>query len=221
MKTIVISDLHLTAQFHEDKFHFLQNLISSADRVIINGDLYSDFAVTFDAFCRSEWQQLFPLLKTKKTIYIYGNHDEKIIADERVTQFCDKDVEQYTLKTKQKTLHIEHGHHLLSKRWKQPPVVVRATRKAQLGKVLDSPSVHLVNKYGERSYSIIGAMWQKKLKKYAHDQEPDVDYLVVGHTHIPEYSDTDRFINDGFIDYHFASWLEVTDHQIKLHKDRY
>lgn len=221
MKTIVISDLHLTDQFHEDKFLFLQQLINSADRVIINGDLYSDFAVTFDAFCRSEWQQLFPLLKAKKTIYIYGNHDEKTIADERVKLFSVKDVEHHTLKTKTKTLHIEHGHHLLSKRWKQPELVVRATRKAQLGKVLDSPSVRLVNRYGGRTYTLIGAVWQRKLKKYANDQEPAIDYLVVGHTHIPEYSEEGRFINDGFIDYHFASWLEVTDGENKLRLTRY
>ena len=65
-KTLVISDLHLTTASDPKKFRFLKKLISSFDRVIINGDLWCVYTDTFDQFINSDWQRLFPLLKSKK-----------------------------------------------------------------------------------------------------------------------------------------------------------
>lgn len=68
MKTIVFSDTHLINKFEENKFQFLSALIASADSIIINGVFWDAYMVSFDAFIKSRWKDLFPLLKEKKTI---------------------------------------------------------------------------------------------------------------------------------------------------------
>ncbi|MBI3955332.1 metallophosphoesterase, partial [Candidatus Gottesmanbacteria bacterium] len=75
MHTIIISDLHLTRRFEKRKFNFLKKIIERSDQVVINGDLWDYYFSSFSQFVRSPWRQLFPLLKEKKTVYLYGNHD--------------------------------------------------------------------------------------------------------------------------------------------------
>jgi len=113
MQTLIFSDVHLTDQFDEKKFVFLKRLISSVDKVIINGDFWDGYAVSFDAFLKSRWNKLFTLLRKNKAIYIFGNHDQKRFSDNRVSAFSIKQVNQYCLKTKKYTLIIEHGNRIL------------------------------------------------------------------------------------------------------------
>jgi predicted phosphodiesterase len=87
MKTLVISDLHLTEKFNQKVYDILIELLNKVDRVIINGDFWEKDFVTFDGFVNSDWNKLFSLLKSKQTVYIYGNHDEENLCDERVNLF--------------------------------------------------------------------------------------------------------------------------------------
>ncbi len=87
MKTIVLSDTHLYEEFDEKKFNFLKRIISKVDRVIINGDFWDSYICSFSDFINSPWKKLFPLLKTKKTVYIYGNHDKKSLTDKKNITF--------------------------------------------------------------------------------------------------------------------------------------
>ena len=73
MKTIIFSDTHIGKRCDRRRFEYLKKIISDADRVIINGD-FRDHVVKSDKFMNSKWKELFPLLKSKKTIFIYGNH---------------------------------------------------------------------------------------------------------------------------------------------------
>jgi predicted phosphodiesterase len=89
MKILVISDVHLDNAFEKPKYRFLKKIIRRADRVIINGDFWDGYLVKFQQFIQSPWKSLFPLLKSKKTIYIYGNHDKKILSDKHTALFSD------------------------------------------------------------------------------------------------------------------------------------
>ncbi len=94
MKKLIISDTHLT-NFNKRQFIFLQDLISSVDQVIINGDFWDSWCVSFEKFVNSKWQDLFDLLLEKNTIYIYGNHDPKDLNDERTSLFAVKSCDSY------------------------------------------------------------------------------------------------------------------------------
>ena len=89
MKILVISDVHLDNAFEKPKYRFLKKIIRRADRVIINGDFWDGYLVKFQQFIQSPWKSLFPLLKSKKTIYIYCNHDKKILSDKHTALFSD------------------------------------------------------------------------------------------------------------------------------------
>jgi predicted MPP superfamily phosphohydrolase len=87
MQTLIFSDTHLTKGFNRKKYEFLREIIEPVDRVIINGDFWDGYLTSFDKFVNSEWQKLFPLLKEKQTIYLYGNHDKTKWCDSRVNLF--------------------------------------------------------------------------------------------------------------------------------------
>src|SRR3990170_7877882 len=98
MKILVFSDSHLTDKFEEKKFDFLKKIIRQSDLVIINGDFWDGYLTTFSRFISSDWNKLFPLLKSKKTIYIYGNHDRESYIDRNAKLFSDLQTHSYRLK---------------------------------------------------------------------------------------------------------------------------
>jgi predicted phosphodiesterase len=110
MKIFIIGDTHFSSTFEEERYEYLRKQIEEADQVIINGDFWDRFLVTFDQFVDSKWSKLFPLLRRKNTIYIYGNHDAKVYCDERVSLFSIKQVSRWEiiLRNKQKLI-ITHG----------------------------------------------------------------------------------------------------------------
>ena len=97
MNILVFSDTHLYLPFDGKKFNFLKKIISDSDQVIINGDFFDDYMISFDEFIKSPWNQLFPLLKKKKAIYIFGNHDQEKFSDKRTEQFSDSQKIRYKL----------------------------------------------------------------------------------------------------------------------------
>src|SRR3989338_3116815 len=108
MKTLVFSDTYFGAHFVEKKYHFLENLINQSDQVIINGDFWDSFFITFSQFNDSPYRNLFPLLKKKKTIYITGNHDTPDLLDNRVELFSDLQTDRYEMPVGDKVLIFEH-----------------------------------------------------------------------------------------------------------------
>lgn len=109
---LILADTHLTHRFKPVLYRQLVKIISKHDRVILNGDFWDGYQTTFEKFVNSEWQQLFPLLKKKKTVYVEGNHDPFTFADARLTLFAGKQVEEFAFKSGNRTFHVEHGHRI-------------------------------------------------------------------------------------------------------------
>ena len=65
-KILIFSDTHLTKRFEEKKYNLLVRLVSSSDRVIINGDFWDSWFVSFKDFLGSKWNKLFPLLRERE-----------------------------------------------------------------------------------------------------------------------------------------------------------
>jgi len=97
MTILVFSDTHLTHRFNKKKFLFLSRIIKKADKVIINGDFWDGHISSFHRFINSKWSMLFKLLKQKKTVYIYGNHDRKEYCDSRVSSFSTIQTTHYKI----------------------------------------------------------------------------------------------------------------------------
>lgn len=216
MKTLVVSDLHLTHVFDEKKYLFLENLFSSYDRIILNGDFWDGFSTTFDRFVASKWSRLFPLLINKGTIYLFGNHDIKEYSDERVALFSTIQNEYYLIEEGLEKYHIEHGHIL------EPGVdgLIRLSRT--LLKYINF-STHLVENILVRLGSpqnIIMEQANKAIKgKLKKKQFPH--WYLCGHTHVAEYDGKNKFANSGFVQYGKATYLVIDSSGIELKKERY
>jgi predicted phosphodiesterase len=204
MKTLIISDIHLTHHFDEKKYLFLENLFLQHDAIILNGDFWDGFSTTFNQFVSSKWSGLFPLLKSKGAIYLFGNHDHKEYMDERVNLFSIMQKENHLLEIGSDIYHIEHGHML------EPGIDGIIPLSRSLLKYINF-TTHIIENILVRLGSpqnIIMKQANKAIKKKLHKKQFPHWYLC-GHTHVAEFDKPNKFANSGFVQYGKASYLIV------------
>ncbi|MFH1188842.1 MAG: metallophosphoesterase [bacterium] len=216
MKTLIVSDVHLYHVFDEKKFLFLKKLFSSVDTIILNGDFWDGYRTTFDAFISSPWKSLFPLLKKKKTIYLYGNHDQKYFANKRVSLFSHEQKESHLITVNQQTYHIEHGHLL----YKTIDIIYSLSRTA----------LYIINNVSQRGenvltkigspHNIIIKKGNEKIKKILREKQFP-HWYICGHTHYTEVDKKNKFANSGFIQFGKASYLIIDSSGLSLHTKKY
>ena len=210
-KVLVISDTHLTTKFNPKKFELLRGLINSCDQVVINGDFYEGFVINFSKFVTSPWQQLFPILKQKKAIYLPGNH-EKNLPDHGYEQFCDQVMEKYEFEQNGVTFHVFHGHGV------DRTFDVRNPNFPRFISGVVSRSEKIVCAVFGRRYTKIYKYENQILKRWKLKNLPLNDWLICGHTHLAELDETARFANSGlFLSEKLASYLTIENGKIDLH----
>lgn len=209
MKVLIFSDTHLTHRFDEKKFKFLERIISSSDKVIINGDFWDSSWTTFDKFINSGWSRLFPLLKERNAIYVYGNHDDIDQLDSaQINQFADKLVDNYTLALGVGKLFITHGHlvvpHLNS--------IHRFVKRYKFLEYIITPGisfiVYIFGKYYLRTFY---RKMNNMMKEYARKNLDDKSILVCGHSHLIEKNIDNKFINLGCNIWGYRQYLIIED----------
>jgi predicted phosphodiesterase len=221
MKKLIISDTHLS-KFNKKQFAFLKDLISSVDQVIINGDFWDSWCISFEKFVNSRWQQLFDLLLEKKTVYIHGNHDPKHLCDERCSLFAVETCDSYQFELFGQKFHCEHGHRLmtgfdmgkviniyLKLLHRRPKVICYIVAKSE--RLL----FNLFPKIG--SHSKVGRRTNRILKE---NLKPD-HVNIFGHSHYSTLDFSNNFINTGSIMCKHASYVLIDEEKIRLEKHRY
>ena len=216
MNTLVVSDVHLNHRFDEKKYLYLEKLFSSVDRIILNGDFWDGYRTTFEKFLSSPWKKLFPLLKSKNTIYIYGNHDKKVFCDQRISLFSNTQNINYDLTIGNDIYHIEHGHNLYKTIDMLYPISKKILfilnnlmqRIEQFLVFLGSPHTFLLK---EENSEIKRKLTQKK---FTH-------WYICGHTHYAEVDEKARFANSGFIQFGHSSYLIIDSLGLSLKTYRY
>lgn len=222
MKTVIFSDTHLTEQFDPKLCLILEKIIAEADRVIINGDFWDGYLTDFNSFVNSEWQRLFPVLKEKQAVYIYGNHDEKWMSDDRVNLFSVLQGYEYTFYSGQKKLKVFHGQKLFSSwvtNYSQllPFEIVKRVncwlhdqqaRQTVLGKI-----THKI----ETSFDVSG---DGRVYKYISSVvRPRDEWWVLGHTHLPRYSDELKYLNSGKFTLETPTYLFLQNETFTLRRE--
>jgi len=209
MNILVLSDTHLHSELEEKKYRLLKHLITQADQVILNGDFWEGFAISFKQFLNSKWAELFPLLKKKQAVYIYGNHDKKNQSDEKLcSRFSDKQLSRYTLNIGGRTYIFEHGNRLMPFADERPQDFSFACK---LFGFLDIN----IEKFFIRS---VGPHYQKLLRKFNEEIKQKLqnelkknEFYVCGHTHSAEVDEKNRFINTGVFKEGLAQFLHIND----------
>lgn len=219
MRTLVFSDTHLSVHFDEKKFNFLRNIISNADRVIINGDFWDGYFTSFKEFSNSPWNQLFPLLRKKQAIYIFGNHDRKKFADDEINKFSTKQTDAYSLTSGDKTFVFEHGNRILPLENTDGVTIVSGKPKL-LTTVMEHIEKMIVKTTG--AYYQIGLRNLNKIIKDRIKLElKKGEYFVCGHTHCAEVDHENRFINSGMIKHGLGQYLLIENGAIFAKQENY
>lgn len=219
MKTLIFSDTHLTHKFDKKQFQYLKKIIEPVDRVIINGDFWDSYISNFDKFVTSKWKDnLFPLLKSKDTIYLPGNHDPKELLDKRVTLFCTSSPSALKVKVGKYTLVIEHGDRVAPDidqtiSWIINPITSRfASFYFAIGlKLLKKRFL-----YAKHFYTI-----HNTAKEWAKDNMKSNEIFVCGHSHISEYNINEKFINTGMIRAGYAQYLLINGEKMQFTDETY
>ena len=208
MKLLVFSDTHLTEYVEEKKFNLLKDIISKADKVVINGDFWDGYLSSFDEFIQSGWKNLFPILKRKKTIYVYGNHDTKQFKhSQKCRIFSDIQTDRFKIKIGKRTYIFEHGNRLLS-----------FGDEERLQDQIKSTFNRLSNKLEGLLIKTFGVHYQRFLQKYnemikmklAKELKKN-EFYVCGHTHSAEIDRKNRFINSGVIKDGLAQYIHISE----------
>jgi len=216
MKTLIVSDVHLTAIFNKRKAVYLMRLFASVDRVILNGDFWDGYRTTFSRFVNSKWNMLFPLLKEKKAVYLYGNHDRKDLSDKRVNLFSVEQHDHYLLRSGNVIHRVEHGHRLAPTFEMLVPlphfIVVLINFISQIGEYIATlfASPHFVLLKGVN----------KKIK-HKLQKQGEKNWYLCGHTHYAELDSANKFANSGYIQYRRASYLIADSSGLTLYRERY
>lgn len=201
MRILIFSDTHLTDKFEEKKFNLLKKIISQADKVIINGDFWDGYRTTFDLFISSDWKKLFPLLKSKKTVYLFGNHDRKTFANGEARMFSDTQTHNYELQIKEKKFLIEHGNRFYPLFDERLPRKVNFISTKVVGYILRNISVlHFVHRW-------MNIVMKRKIKKELRNN----GIFLCGHSHYAEIDIENNFINTGSIQHGKAQYLLIED----------
>ena len=219
MKVLIFSDTHLTSCFEKKKFQYLQRIISSADRVIINGDLWDGFLISFQDFYQSEWKKLFPLLKQKDTIYLFGNHDEQHLNNLKLLgEFSQKTAQTYSFQDSGIQYIIEHGHRIFPTELGCENVESKIFRSKVM---LWGMAEKLLACIFGQSYQILLKKNNTILKKSYTYTSPEKIFHIFGHTHCSEVDSQKNFINTGIIRHGLGQYMMIENGKVSIVNERY
>lgn len=216
MKYLIFSDSHLSDVFDEKKFKFLKKIINSCDKVIINGDFWEGYDFSFDDFIKSKWNKLFKLLKSKNSIYLYGNHDKKVYSNNKNKEFSIKQLQKYTLKSGGKSFYIEHGDRIVplwDKYFKRMPRFIN--------KILYFIEKAAFLFLGTNGVGILYKKFNDDMKNRVSKKLNKNELLVCGHSHFMEIDEKNHFINSGIIKHGIGQYITIEDGKITLHNETY
>ena len=221
MQILVFSDTHLYLPFDERKFNFLKKIISNSDQVIINGDFFDDYMISFEDFINSPWKQLFPLLKSKKAIYIFGNHDQQKFTDKRLNLFSNIQTSNYSLATSHYSLIFTHGHQFR----KTADLSIKDIKNIMpiislIMNVAHSFRQIMTNIFGKKFLKLRFAYRNIATKQEAIKTIKDNEFIIIGHNHWAEVDEQKHFSCCGAILYGFAQYLIIDsdNSSISLHE---
>lgn len=224
MKILVFSDTHLYLPFDQKKFNYLKKIIESVDRVIINGDFFDGYMISFEGFVNSRWNKLFPLLKKKKAVYIYGNHDKKEFSDNRVNLFSIKQTHRLELEVNNKVFIFEHGQKIKV----TPDVLLKMDNRfiihsvVKIGHFIRHLLIKILGKFFIISrFTYSNTKCKRKINKIYQPKNNEI--YIIGHNHYGKVDEKNHFAASGMILYGFAQYLTIdsTSAKITLHEEWY
>lgn len=222
MKILIFGDTHFSQEFEPDLFDYISKLIKSADQVIINGDFWDSYLCSFDEFVHSPWKSLFPFLKEKNAIYLFGNHDPQKESDDRVNLFSVKQSLFHEWKSTSGSKYFaQHGdllapdfdakHPFLTKYlWKIYPYLLKLERQKNFaGKIYRT----INQRKCENSFRMISNFARENMNKKS--------LLICGHSHIHKDDRENYLLSIGPFWNKIARYLIIENDKVKFYEEKY
>lgn len=225
MKTLLFSDTHLLKKFDEKKFLFLKKIISEVDQVIILGDFWDGILISFNEFIESDWKKLFPLLKEKHAVYVFGNHDRKEKSDNRVSYFSDEQTDKYIFKVDGKTFVAEHGDRFFKKHITYYLTYGGPLKFFFMSKLFLTWHFlifeEIMTKFFGKKFLNTRLRFNRYIKKVKIEEFKKGEIIICGHTHAAEIDLENNFINTGIIRHGLGQYVVIDDGEISLKEEWY
>ena len=216
MKRVIISDTHIGTRFY-NKDSLLEFLKSEKyDEIVLAGDII-DF-IKIPVFTQRCLEIVEQIKKSKKIVYVVGNHDESLVGliGKKV---MDVDfVKRYDFEDSGRKFRIEHGDQY---------------DKGVLHNRIFVKFLSIIQNMLEFTFNFDFTTWwteiqikKHKLRSIIHilRHHPKIDVFIMGHTHIPEaliWVDEDQniktYINSGDWVTH-QTYVTVIDGVARLRK---
>lgn len=220
MATFVFADTHLSEQFDPQLYAALQQRILAADTVIILGDLWDWYRCSFDDFYKSEWSKLFPLFLSKKSYYIFGNHDKAEFMDERVKEISQWTGEAINLDLDGVFIHCEHGDAIAPSKDHYFPRISKLSRGIYSRYFPNENEVSRKAKWISRAVNLTQWSVHLRMIKYVHTHTSDRVRLM-GHSHIPTADPAHQYFNPGASGFGWLRYLWIEEGSIDLKQEPY
>lgn len=197
MKVLVFSDLHCSQVYRPILAKKMIAWIKNVDIVILNGDIWDEYLISFEDFIHSSWSIIFPYLKQKHAQYIFGNHDRPNHKHRDMNLFSDVQVEALDMTIGSNVFHFEHGHRMLP--WEQQ---VQRYCFDQVPGWLSRRMIPIVDVATESRFVHywIGLTQNNRMKAYWKTIAAG-RWLVIGHTHVQSLDHRNLFLNSGLNKY--------------------
>ena len=208
MNTLIISDIHLGCPVsNRDKV--LEVLKLEFKTLVINGDLFD--SGSFHRFDKKDWavlSKIRKLSKTRKVIFVKGNHDPDVEFLSVITGM--EFVDSYTFSIAGRTFFVEHGDkydHWIKHR---PVVTYIFTGLYYWLQRIDKS--HKLSRFSKR----LSKSWIKAkdivAKRFISKHGNNYHVLMAGHTHFPEIVFAEcgcMYVNSGSFCEKVCSFVEV------------
>ncbi len=216
MKRVIISDTHIGTRFY-NKDSLLEFLKSEKyDEIVLAGDII-DF-IKIPVFTQRCLEIVEQIKKSKKIVYVVGNHDESLIGLIGKKVMGVEFVKRYDFEDNGRKFRIEHGDEY---------------DKGVLHNRIFVKFLSIIQNMLEFTFNFDFTTWwteiqikKHKLRSIIHilRHHPKIDVFIMGHTHIPEaliWVDEDQniktYINAGDWVTH-QTYVTVTDGVARLRK---
>ena len=178
MKRIIISDTHIGTRFYraEALLSFLEK--ETCDELVLAGDII-DF-IKIPVFTERCLQIIEAMSKSKKIVYVVGNHDEGLMGVVGKRVMGVDFVKRYEFEEGGRKFRIEHGD---------------AYDKGALHNRIFVKFLSVIQNMLEFTFNFDFTTWwtsiqikKHKLRSIIHilRHHPKIDVFIMGHTHIPE-----------------------------------
>ncbi len=216
MKRVIISDTHIGTKFYkaEELLKFLKGV--ECDELILAGDII-DF-IKIPVFTERCLQIINQIGKSKRVIYVVGNHDESLLGVIGKKIFGIEFVKRYDFEEEGRSFRIEHGD---------------AYDKGALANRVFVKILSVIQNMLEFTFNFDFTTWWTEIQIKKHKlrsiinilrHHPKIDVFIMGHTHIPEaiiWVDEDQniktYINSGDWVTH-QTYVTVADGVARLRK---